>query len=75
MAWAVGRGHRWTGIVFALFFALNVVSLLNGLAQGSAVYARTDVAAGGVLCLVELAALALIFQVKVAGAGRSTPGS
>ena len=79
MAWAIGRGHRWTRIVFALFFALNVFGLLNGLAQGSAVYARPDVAAGSVLCLVELAAVALIFHVKIAGspsgASPSTPGS
>ena len=79
MAWAIGRGHRWTRIVFALFFALNVFGLLNGLAQGSAVYARLDVAAGSVLCLVELAAVALIFHVKIAGspsgASPSTPGS
>jgi hypothetical protein len=79
MAWAIGRGHRWARIVFALFFALNVFGLLNGLAQGSAVYARPDLAAGSVLCLVELAAVALIFRVKIAGspsgASRSTPGS
>jgi hypothetical protein len=79
MAWAIGRGHRWARIVFALFFALNVFGLLNGLARGSAVYARPDLAAGSVLCLVELAAVALIFRVKIAGAksgaSRSTPGS
>jgi hypothetical protein len=37
MAWAIGRGHRWTRIVFALFFAVDAVDLLDGLAEGSAV--------------------------------------
>jgi hypothetical protein len=67
MAWSIGRGHRWTRIVFAIFFALNTFGLLNGLIQGSAVYARADLAIGVVLCLVELAAVALIFHVKIAG--------
>jgi hypothetical protein len=78
MAWAVGRGHRWARIAFAGFFALNTVGLLRGLIQGSAVYARPDLAIGSVLWLVELAALALIFQVKPAGspgASRITRGS
>jgi hypothetical protein len=79
MAWAVGRGHRWARIAFAGFFALNTVGLLRGLIQGSAVYARPDLAIGSVLWLVELAALALIFHVKPAGsppgASRITRGS
>jgi hypothetical protein len=79
MAWAIGRGHRWAWIVFALFFGLNTYGLLDGLAGGSAVYARPDLAIGSVLWLVELAALALIFHMKPAGspsgASRITPGS
>jgi hypothetical protein len=61
MAWAIGRGHRWARMVFAGFFGLNTVSLLNGVANGSAVYARADLAIGIGLWLVELAAIALIF--------------
>jgi hypothetical protein len=79
MAWAIGRGHRWTRIVFAIFFGLNAFDLLKGLIQGSAVYARPDLAIGIVLCLVELAAVALIFHVKIpaaqSGASRIAPGS
>jgi hypothetical protein len=79
MAWAIGRGHRWARIAFASFFALNTVGLLHGLIQGSAVYARPDLAIGSVLWLVELAAVALIFHMKPAGspsgARRITPGS
>ena len=61
-----------------LFFDLNVFGLLNGLVQGSAVYARPDLAIGTVLCLVELAAVAASFRVKFAGspsgASRIAPG-
>jgi hypothetical protein len=67
MAWAIGRGHRWAPMVLVLFFGLNVFGLLNGLVQGSAVYARPDLAIGIVLCLVELAAVAVSFRVKLAG--------
>jgi hypothetical protein len=78
MAWSLGRGQRWARIAFALFFGLNTYSLFNGLAGGSAVYARADLAIGIVLWLVELAAVVLIFQVKRAvspsGASRSAPG-
>ncbi len=66
IAWSIGRGHRWPRIVFALFFALNVFGLLNGLVHGSAVYAQPDLAIGIVLCLVELAAVAFIFRAKIA---------
>lgn len=78
-AWAIGRGHRWARIAFAGFFILNSVGLLHGLIQGSAVYARADLAIGSVLWLVQLAALARIFHMKPAGspsgASRITPGS
>jgi hypothetical protein len=64
MAWSTGRGHRWARIAFGIFFGLTTFSLLDGLAQGSAVYARADLAVGIVLWLVELAAVALLFDVK-----------
>ena len=76
IAWSIGRGHRWARIAFVLFFGLNTWSLFNGLAAGSAVYARADLAIGTVLWLVELAAVALIFRMKTAvapaGASRNT---
>jgi hypothetical protein len=78
MAWSISRRQRWARIAFALFVGLNTWGLFNGLAGGSAVYARPDLAIGSVLWLVELAALALLFQVKMAvsasGAGRIVPG-
>jgi hypothetical protein len=67
IAWSIGRGHQWARIAFVLFFGLNTFSLLNGLTQGSAVYAQADLAIGVVLWLVELAAVVLIFQVKSGG--------
>jgi hypothetical protein len=77
MAWSIGRGHRWARIVFALFFALNISSLLNGLVHVSAVYARPDLAIATLLCLVELASVAVLFRVKIApsrpGASRISP--
>jgi hypothetical protein len=72
MAWSIGRGHRWARIVFAIFFGLNIYGLLDGLAGGSAVYARPDLAIGIVLCLVELAAVALMFNPQIAS--RIAPG-
>jgi len=62
MAWANGRRHRWASVLFALFFCGNTYSLLHGLAGGSALYARTDLAAAGVLWLVELAVVALVLR-------------
>jgi hypothetical protein len=62
MAWANGRGHRWARVVFAMFFGVNLYGLFNGLVQGSAVYARADLAMGIVLCLVQLAAVTLVFS-------------
>jgi hypothetical protein len=66
MAWSIGRGQRWARIVFALFFALNIFGLVNGLISGSAVYAQPDLAIAIVLCLIELASVAVIFRVKIA---------
>ncbi|HZS89040.1 MAG TPA: hypothetical protein VFE42_16320 [Chloroflexota bacterium] len=79
MARSIGRNrfHRAAiRIAFALFFGLNTWGLFNGLAGGSAVYARPDLAIGIVLWLVELATLALLVSMKMAvspsGARRNT---
>lgn len=76
MAWASGRGHRWAGILFALFFAVNTYGLVHGLAGGSATYARPALVAGGVLWCVELAAAVLIVRTGVLAlvAARSARG-
>jgi hypothetical protein len=62
LAWANGRGHRWARVVFAVFFAITTLSLLNGVAEGAATYASADLIAGVVLWLVALATLALVFH-------------
>jgi hypothetical protein len=58
-----------------------VASLLHGLAQGSALYARADLVLGIVLCLVQLAAVVLLLRpslrkvvVSGQGAGLAGPG-
>jgi hypothetical protein len=68
MAWSIGRNQFHSAairIAFALFFGLNTWSLLTGLARGSAVYARTDLAVASILWLVELVAVAFLFRVKL----------
>jgi hypothetical protein len=81
LAWTSGRGHRWAQAAFVLFAAQNVASLLHGLAQGSALYARADLVLGIVLCLVQLAAVVLLLRpslrkvvVSGQGAGLAGPG-
>jgi hypothetical protein len=78
MGWSIGRGHRWARIVFALFLALNMYGLLNGLVHGSALYAQPDLAIGIVLCLVELVSIVVLFRANIApsrsGANRISRG-
>jgi hypothetical protein len=76
MAWANGRRRRWARILFALSFGVNAFGLCNGLAGGSAVYARADLAVGTVLCLVQLVAVALLFDqdIRTIAGHRSSPG-
>jgi hypothetical protein len=67
LAWASGRGRRWSRIVFAGFFALSIVSMLSAVSAGSAVYAPADLAVGLAVCLVEAAVVALLFSRHSAG--------
>ena len=60
LAWAYGRGKRWPGLAFAVFFAATTWSLLGGLSRGSFVYAQADLAVATVLWLVELAIFVLV---------------
>jgi hypothetical protein len=75
LAWANGRGRRWARIAFAIFFIVNVYGLLAGLVRGSAVYARADLAIGTVLCLVQLAAVALLVHSEFRKVADSRSGS
>lgn len=68
LAWATGRGHRWTRVVLVLFFGLNTYSLCTGVANDSVAYARVDLVAGIVLCLVQFAAVVLVAR----GGSRTT---
>lgn len=62
MAWANGRGHRWARLTFVLFFGLTTFSLGNGLVHGSATFAPQDLAAGGLLWLIQLSTVGLLFH-------------
>ena len=77
MAWANGRGHRWAKILFAVFVATTTYSLLHGLAQGSATFARADLAVGLVMWLVELATLVALGRSEISrlAAARAAPGA
>jgi hypothetical protein len=74
MAWALGKGHDWARVVFGVIFGLSTLSLLVALAQGAAVYAPADLAAGVTLWLVELAGMLLIFSKHSAQFYRPEPG-
>ena len=62
LAWANGRGHDWARFLFASFFGLLTLGLLQSLAEGAALLAPADMAAGGVTWLIALAATVLVFN-------------
>jgi hypothetical protein len=62
LAWANGRGHNSGRIAFAALFAIETVSLLSGIAHGSATYAPDSLVAGAAIWLVALATMLLIFH-------------
>jgi hypothetical protein len=61
LAWANGRGQRWTRIAFVAFFAMTTFGLLNGVSRGAATYAPADLVAGCALWLVAAATTATLF--------------
>ena len=61
-AWANGRGHDWARFLFGAFFGLLTLGLLQALAEGAALLAPADMAAGGVTWLIALAATVLVFN-------------
>ncbi|MGH3733004.1 MAG: hypothetical protein ACRDVC_06465 [Acidimicrobiales bacterium] len=66
LAWSFGRGHRWPKVALPVFFALNLLGLLNGVLHDAASTAQPDLVAAFVLCLVELVAVILMFRAKAA---------
>jgi hypothetical protein len=61
LAWANGRGHGWARVLVLVLVGVTTASLLSGIAGGALTYAPEDAAAGIVLCVVGLAAAALVF--------------
>lgn len=70
LAWAIGRGHRSARFAFATLFGVNLFGLTDGLANGSAMYARLDLALGFTLCVVQLVVVALVFPAEFRRVGR-----
>lgn len=66
LGWSIRRGHRLAKVAFAAFFGLNLFSLFNGLAGGSAALAPAAVAVGATLCFVQFVAVVLIFDRELA---------
>jgi hypothetical protein len=62
LAWANGRGHDWARYLFASFFGLLTLGLLQALAGGAALLAPADMATGGLAWLIALAATVLVFN-------------
>lgn len=68
------RGRGWGRAAVVAALALNSVSLLSGLAEGSAIYARADLIAGGALWLTVLAAFVLVCDRRSSGHYGSASG-
>ena len=64
LAWAIGRGHRRAVIGFAVLWCVNTYGLVDGLAGGSAAYARADLAIAILLWLVQLATVATLLAAR-----------
>lgn len=66
IAWAAGRRRQWATVAFVVGFVCTAASVVLGAAHGSATYARTDLAAAGVLCLLQLAAIIMLARAGLA---------
>ncbi|MGI8711745.1 MAG: hypothetical protein ACR2NR_00865 [Solirubrobacteraceae bacterium] len=62
LAWGNGRGRSWARPAFAVLVVLTSVSLISSISYHVATLAPADLAAGAVLWLVALVALALILS-------------
>ncbi|HTX86081.1 MAG TPA: hypothetical protein VME44_28170 [Streptosporangiaceae bacterium] len=62
LAWANGRGHHGARIALVAYFSLITLVLPWMLGIGAAVYAPADLISMAVLWLIQLSAIALIFN-------------
>jgi hypothetical protein len=60
LAWVTCRRRDPVRAAYALFFALNTLGMILGVAQGAVVYAPADMVAGAAVWLIGLAAMVLI---------------
>jgi len=73
LAWAIGRRHAWARAVFLIFFMVTSLGILAALAEGAAVTAPADFAAGLLVWLLQLTAVALVFAKQSAPYYRPEP--
>jgi hypothetical protein len=73
LAWAIGRRHDWARVVFVIFWGFTTLGILAALAEGAPVAASADFAGGVLACLLQLAAVVLIFARQSAPYYRSEP--
>jgi hypothetical protein len=73
LAWAHGRGHYWARVVFSTLFGLCTLGMLSALAEGDAIYAPADLAAGVIKWALQAAVLLLIFSKRSAGFYQPNP--
>jgi hypothetical protein len=64
LAWATGRRRSWAKVAFAVGFAVTVYSVVAGVRNGSAIYAPVDLAAAGVLCVLQSAVLVQLVRAR-----------
>ena len=72
LAWGIARGHRAAGLALAVLLVVNLLSLGDGLARGSATYAPTDTVIAIVLCGVQVMAVVLVLRALFGGRARRT---
>jgi hypothetical protein len=75
LAWANGRGHDWARIALAAYFGLATLALLFLLGIGATVYAPADLVSLSVLWLIQLSAIALVFNKRSADYYRAAQAS
>ncbi len=73
LAWAVGRRHHWARVVFVILSGVCTLSIIFALSAGAAVVAPADFAGGVLVCLLQLAAVLLIFTSQSAPYYRREP--
>jgi hypothetical protein len=73
LAWAIGRRHDWGRVVFIIFWGITTLGIIAALAEGAAVAAPADFAAGVLVWILQLTAVLLVFAKQSAPYYRAEP--